>query len=365
MKYLMCGSAFRQPLCICPDINQNQDETLLRSRYLGRPGGGRIVSISAVRMISMVFIILCHFLQYYENELCQWFNVGVQLFFLISGYLYGKKEISDPLSFLSKGFAKVLTPYFVFLFVAIFLYICFFPNYLSLHSICKSLFCAGTLKGLGHLWFVGYILFCYLLTPYLFLIRKKTEVMPFGRMLWVYIFLILIIQVLGFVFNSYFKPYRIACYVVGFFMPSVIIRLRFKRNMVVSLTVVCGMLLNILRIYLKYITTTPIPSYIVIPVVCYAHLMLGVSLFIVLMIFTKRIKYNSLLVWSDRYSYSVYIVHLLFILSPFSLMDFTEFPMINWAIVLMAILVSAIILQFVSQKLLSIIQFRVKSMPVS
>ena len=51
--------------------------------------------LSMVRFIAMISIILCHIMQYFGNISCYYLNVGVWLFLFISGFLYGKKDISD------------------------------------------------------------------------------------------------------------------------------------------------------------------------------------------------------------------------------------------------------------------------------
>lgn len=56
----------------------------------------------------MLMIITCHFMQYMEMELAWWFNVGVQIFFVISGFLYGGKSIEKPLKFYVKALKKYL-----------------------------------------------------------------------------------------------------------------------------------------------------------------------------------------------------------------------------------------------------------------
>lgn len=49
-------------------------------------------SVSLIRLIATIFIITCHIMQYLSIELAWWFNVGVQIFLCMSGYLYGKKK---------------------------------------------------------------------------------------------------------------------------------------------------------------------------------------------------------------------------------------------------------------------------------
>ena len=301
----------------------------------------------------MVLIIACHILQYYNNELCQWLNVGVQIFFVISGYLYGRKEISDPIGFIAKNFKKILVPYYTFLFSAITLYAIFAPDFLNAISIFKSLFCAGTIKGLGHLWFIGYILFCYLLSPYLYWVRIKTQYFSFKKTIGVYSVLLLSVQVIGCAFDSYFIPDRISCYIIGFFIPSLIEKTAGVCSYRIAWSFcTLAVVMNCFRIYVKYIAVGFMPDSMTNIIVRYSHMMLGVSLFIVLYRMMKHIQYNGLLKWSDKYSYSVYLVHLLFILSPFSLMAVTTTPLLNWMLVIVATMVSALCLQTITYKLL-------------
>ena len=76
-------------------------------------------SISMIRAMSMVAIITCHFMQYLDIELAWWFNVGVQVFLCISGYLYSDREISDPIEFYKKTIQKILVDYYVVIIVAL------------------------------------------------------------------------------------------------------------------------------------------------------------------------------------------------------------------------------------------------------
>ena len=44
-----------------------------------------------------------------------WFNVGVQMFLFISGFLYGKKDKIEAVGFYKKSFPKLLVDYYVFI----------------------------------------------------------------------------------------------------------------------------------------------------------------------------------------------------------------------------------------------------------
>lgn len=301
----------------------------------------RDVSISVVRFIAMLMIIACHFLQYYENELCRWFNVGVQIFFVISGYLYGQKSIEKPLDFLIRGFRKVLVPYWMFLILAIILYTLFAKIHISVVSITKAFFCAGTIEGLGHLWFVGYILFCYLITPYLYWIRKGTDSFSFAKSFGCYFLLFIAIQLIGVIFDSYFQPDRIACYIIGYFIPVLVKKGSSRINRLSFWTIIIlSLIFNAARIYFKYYEEGIISQVSLTMLVHYAHMLLGVALFLLMYSIINQVPvyYSRILQWSDKHSYSIYIVHLLFILSPFSLMATTDIMAINWLIVLLSCL---------------------------
>lgn len=87
----------------------------------------------------------------------------------------------------------------------------------------------------------------------------------------------------------------------------------------------------------------------------YAHLALGVALFLVMYRLFRARGYSALLRLSDKYSYSVYIVHQLFILSPFGLMSLTAYPVLNWLAVLGAILAVALALRTLTDRVMSIL----------
>ena len=69
------------------------------------------IAISVIRVLAMSLIIACHFLQAYGYTIAFLLNVGVQIFFLTSGFLYGKIEIANPLEFYRKRLTRIYIPY--------------------------------------------------------------------------------------------------------------------------------------------------------------------------------------------------------------------------------------------------------------
>ncbi len=128
----------------------------------------RDYSISMIRCFSMCLIICCHMMQYLQMELAWWFNVGVQIFLCISGYLYGSdKKRENTIVFYKKQFSKILIDYYVVILPTIFIYFIFARDNINYKIAVDVFLTSNTLNGGGHLWFIAYILFCYFITPFL------------------------------------------------------------------------------------------------------------------------------------------------------------------------------------------------------
>ena len=281
----------------------------------------------------MSFIIICHIFQTYGNELAWWFNVGVQIFLIISGYLYSKKDYSkeSPLNILKKQFKKILLPYYLFLPIVIVLYSFLCPQYLSFTSIVKYILCCGVIEGQGHFWFIPYILFCYLITPYLYWIKSLANDYSLIKTLFTYCFVIIAFIILSFAFHSYFNASYIVCYFIGYFIGDIFIRFKEKFNIIYYITLCFAILFCGLKLYVLYIAPVSLNG-VVLSIFnlfkLYSHLLLGLAVFLTLLKL-PNIKYNKVLSFSDKYSYEIFIVHSLFIRSPLHLLYITDYNMLN------------------------------------
>lgn len=308
-------------------------------------------AISAVRFISMLMIITCHFMQYLHLELAWWFNVGVQIFFVISGFLYGQKTITSPLSFYKKSFLKLLIPYWIFLFVVAVLQKILVPEIFSWGNTFLAFLCLARLPGIEHLWFVQTILICYLILPLLLalkneLLRKK----PFKAILGT-IIVLLILQFVGFSFNGYLmSPNRIMCFATGILLSGIVQK---GKTLVIPTIAfsIAAVLMNSIRIYIHYFQGIQNnKSQLFDLFTKYAHGVLGVALFLVLYLLFKNVKSSALLWFSDKYSYHIYLVHQVFILGPFSLMALSDYLFVNVFIICCLILLSGVLLNIISNK---------------
>ncbi len=103
----------------------------------------------------------------FVNELCR---TGVPLFFMISGYLLLRKDITDIKSFYKKRFLKIAIPFVVYD-IFYFIFNCLiYKTPISVLTFFRELFNNGSSY---HFWFVYSILFIYLLMPFLRMIVSK------------------------------------------------------------------------------------------------------------------------------------------------------------------------------------------------
>lgn len=317
-------------------------------------------SISLIRLISMVLIITCHILQGLGSWLAFWLNVGVQIFLFMSGYLFGRKNIVNIKTWYIKRITKIMIPYYVFLFSILALYFFWAKELLISNQIVVNLLCLQGFKpgldGIQHLWFVTYILSCYLITP---LLQKLYLCELNAKKLKLKIFLVLLIFLLINLFINLNSSY-LACYIIGYYSSRMccnkddcnkyyMSNVR-KYFILFSLTFIIYIILSNYFKGLKFLRLNVVQF-----IYDWNHAFLGILLFYTMilsfrLIFERRsidknYFINSLLNQSNKYSYCVYIFHQIIILGKFSLVFITPILFLNIFIIIICALVGGIILQ--------------------
>ena len=137
-------------------------------------GRQKDISIDFIRILACFFIVWNHtsghMLGGWGNSL-SWANIGVQIFFFMSGFLYSKKEICDVGVWRKKNFLKILKPYWIYLVIIFPVIALLDPARLSwINIVAAYIGVQGfsdkfTIEGLGQHWYISYILLCYALTP--------------------------------------------------------------------------------------------------------------------------------------------------------------------------------------------------------
>lgn len=307
-----------------------------------------------IRLLAMLSIIACHFCQYYNSEWAWWLNVGVQVFFIISGYLYGSKSIDEPILWLKKRLVKILTPYYIFLTLAIVGYIIVSPDILGAGNIVSSYLVVGTIKGISHLWFVSYILFCYIITPYLAALRdylsNKNLLFSIGS----FVVIFGVYSIIEILIDGHFRPGMVSCYILGYYTAVFAKRIG-ERSLQICfwMSLLPTIISNYVYCHFHYIQGLEMKGFLV-HITDYSHALLGYSITMLLMIAFREIKESRILEYSDKYSYEIYLVHQLFILSPLTLLTTTNNSIINVSLTIFVIFLSGYILNKLQNTLLSL-----------
>lgn len=129
--------------------------------------------ISYLRIFGTVSILFCHIVQINDNPYvaltAQVFNIGVQLFMVISGFCFGLQgEITQIKKWYLKRIRRIYIPYEIFLAVLFIIYIIrcreivvkdWVFYILGMHSSHFDIL------GADHTWFVTALIMCYIFTP--------------------------------------------------------------------------------------------------------------------------------------------------------------------------------------------------------
>ena len=296
-------------------------------------------AISSIRAIAFLSIIACHIMQYYNCELAWWFNVGVQVFLCLSGYLYGKKTITDRLAFYKKQFIKILVPYYVVITLVIIAQLLFAKEEISIVRIANAVLCHGTLSGGEHLWYIPTILFCYVLTPWFYelnnrIFEKKRPALHF-------LISFVVLSVVVKLFIPYFNPAWISCFYLGHFLGKNESVRRINRNMCKGVIYFAAACLISLQIVIQYVLNMKLTGTIgtLFNTMCnYGRAFLGTSLVLILLDVFRALSIPhpimKVVAFLDSISYEGYLVHQFFIFKAFSLLTVIEQPIIAIAVLL-------------------------------
>jgi surface polysaccharide O-acyltransferase-like enzyme len=233
------------------------------------------------------------------------------------------------------------------------------------HILCIQQF-KGGLKGIGHLWFISFIIICYLLTPILQslydnLMKDKKEVKFWGVLFFIIIFIQFIKKVGLIVINV---P-NLSCYILGYFISRRYYNTKYinsnDRLSLLQTTMVftiASILSNGIVIYYRYYRKMENMAAGNL-FFDFSHMLLGISLFFIMYsIFNnidKRFINGRIIDCMDRYSFEIYIVHHIYILGRFSLMNLTNSLWINIIIVVIAIMISAFALKHITNFIMKVI----------
>ena len=309
-------------------------------------------SLSIIRIWAMLSIVVCHLFQAYHHSLAGVFNVGVQVFLVLSGYLYGRKQIDDWRQWWKRRFDRVYIPYFIFLSCTIPLYFFFHPEamrwewlpvyYLNLDGfryllghtpIGQSI----SIDGLRHVWFLTAIMFAYFSTYGLQKIRAHSHERPC-------LVVLSILVGLGYLFLPMRVMFTLAwvyLYAFGYLLSGMKDAASFKVLLLLILTATIVYTLITRDIFFWS------PTYRLLhDAAGIAAVVVGVPILSALSI--KRLP--PALQILDRYSFHIYLVHFIVMCGPFSMAHLTPSVAVNIFLMLSATAILTYLLAWATPK---------------
>lgn len=296
-------------------------------------------AIDIARLCALCFIITCHVLQAYDSIWAFVFNIGVQMFLFISGFLYGRKDTLEIKDFFVGRLRKVYAPYLIYIAITIPILKWIMHVGVSWQQVLMYVFnlqaFGGAIEGLNHLWFLSILMIGYLLTPGLRWGWQKNK--------YILLSCVAVICILEYVMfqKMYMNFTWLLVYVSG-----LIIGMSRKRIMyfisVLSLIgfVVCSSFIGNVNYLLESANRH---------LYAWVHLFGGIAICSTLLIVCERWgggattlirKINSL-------SYEIYLTHHAFCLGAMSLLFITPYVVGNILLMLLASITSAFLLHYI------------------
>ena len=292
-------------------------------------------------------------MQYYDFVLAWWFNVGVDVFLCISGFLYGSRTINDIPSFINRRLRKILVPYYITFFTVVLFQYAFVSEQIDLNLVLGGIVLRTLLMGGEHLWFVPVILICYAIL--IILDRYKEKYVDSMKSFILFFFIVIISSLI--IFDGCFSFYKtdcIICFIIGYCLGLNDEKKYISRKCFLGVILFFALIGNGIQIYLGPIKKIKIPQNMETAarlLIAYNHVFLGITIFILLKEMLDKVSFRPsvlrFLNKTDEYSYETYLVHQFVILGPFSLLNITPYFFVNLVIVISVVVILAFLLRFI------------------
>lgn len=278
---------------------------------------------------------------------------GVQVFFFISGFLYANRQIISAKKFYKAQCTKIIIPTVLMLLSGIFLCLLFAPAVDT--PIDWLTYGADEIWGQGQLWFIPFILLCYLLLPVINAACDKTN--DNRRKAIALLIFVGIIEL-----SLYFLTALQFCIIVfeiGYLTQKFNFGAKLKKHR--KLAVFCGILCFAavaLSYYLLHNRTSS-DVYVLIKLILAGEMLcaalLALSFSTVILLLFEWMNYRQapkFLQISDKYSFYLYLTHHIFCMGPVSALNVLPTVIQNAVLLIICLIYSTITLQYLSNKLI-------------
>lgn len=305
------------------------------------------IAISIIRVLAMSLIIACHFAQAYGYTIAFLLNVGVQIFFLTSGLLYGKIEVTQPLEFYKKRLLRVYVPYILVVAVVLLIQGLIGAWQFNLRDVLIYVcnlqgFISTSVAGLNHLWFLSVLMICYLLVPWL---QRFMNYKP-----WLLVGVVVVVSLVEFLLVQ--KMYPICAWIVLFIAGMVYGKYESSK---MSLSVLIGaavLMTGMLPFFCLEHLTDPEWAHYSVWLHCGLAILIFVAIYYLLPKFISETANLLVLKQVDKISYEVYLIHHPLIMGPLALLTVTPYVGLNVVIILITTIALAYVFKQIVNKLI-------------
>lgn len=311
------------------------------------------IFISYLRVFAMILILACHIVQehnnVYINMTAQFLNVGVAIFIIISGYLYGKKEIKEEyFRWIIKRAKRILSPMYFFMVFLLIVNLAIGNNIRIANWMAYIFNLQGFqiyVHGAEHLWYLTIIMICYLITPILNKCRRKIN----NKSLIIYISIGVLLQLI----ISYFINTQLGIYLIYILLYIIAYIIGCRVNIIISIKLMLSSIIlsgvgGVLRIISKVLFDDSILYNVII--VGYTQGLIAFCIFYIFIYMCRNLKENKVINFFDSISFEIYLVHYMYVVGPLRVMSLTNSFIVNTIITLIISILTSIGLKKICEK---------------
>ena len=302
------------------------------------------------RAFACLLILFCHLVGFsdipYGTAAAQFLNIGVEMFLLLSGFLFGVRGGCKPsvLKWYAKRLRRIYTPYLLFLLVLLSVYL-ITQTRIDILQWLKTI--SGFqgfdgVHGAEQTWYITLSLICYLFTPAISLICNwwLKQTLSTQRFFTAVVFIIPAALAFFVSDNVWIFLVPLVWYSLAFFAGRKWSQFQVSKQ---TALIACGLAFVLLLtrfIGHLYLDGTLLYDRII---VSYEHFCAAGCFGMVFAWLFRNREAGKIVTFLSRNSFEVYLYHVMFISGPISMLNLTDLLIVNWLIIIfVTIAISAI-----------------------
>ncbi len=307
--------------------------------------------VTWLRVAGVIMILLCHFMAQSTSAIfnmsAQFFNVGVEVFIILSGFLFGvRRGIGNPIAWYAKRLKRIYVPYELFvLLLAVIHFLCGIFVW-KVDWLWLILGLQGSVVGvLGaeQTWFITPLLICYALTP---LLDKAVSLLGEQQKRWLFAVAIAVLPIVWALFPApgvHRLLSLVSCYILAFMLGYTFDYSSItKGRTLIACGMMCGSILVRLMVR-HFFDGTVFYDQITVG---YTQMLSAFCLFFIFAFLFQHVKPFRAVEFVSEISFEVYLAHYMFCVGPIRLFGLTP----NWILNCLIVTCISVIIGFLIHK---------------